>query len=272
MVGRHGWRVGLAVLVAFSMPWMALGAVATAPVYDHVSSEVGALFHASSNSTNWAGYAVSGAKNSVSFVNGSWIVPSIVGKCPTKAQYSSFWVGIDGYSSTTVEQTGTDSDCAHGSPSYYAWYEFYPAGSVRISTLKISAGNTVYASVSYSTTTAKFTVLLKDITTGKSFTTSSSVTSAQRSSAEWIAEAPSSTRGILPLADFGTVDFGYDYTSVASSCAATIGGTTALMGTFSGLTSINMVSTHSSSTVKASTSAVSTDSTSFTVTWKNAGP
>ena len=43
--------------------------------------------------------------------------------------YSSFWVGIDGYSSSSVEQLGTDSDCAGNTPDYYAWWEMYPAGT-----------------------------------------------------------------------------------------------------------------------------------------------
>ena len=36
--------------------------------------------------------------------------------------YSSFWVGIDGFSSSSVEQMGTDSDVVNGIPTYYAWY------------------------------------------------------------------------------------------------------------------------------------------------------
>ena len=231
-----------------------------------------AIFHSSTTSTNWAGYAVSTTSGQVSFVNGSWTVPSIVGKCPKTALYSSFWIGIDGYTSSTVEQTGTDSDCQRGAPTYYAWYEFYPAGSVVIKTVSISAGDTILASVAYSPTTSKFTVTLTDVSTGKSFSTSAAVKSAVRSSAEWIAEAPSSIRGVLPLANFGTVDFGYDYTGLAGTGAATVGGTTGLMGSFVGLASIDMVSQRSSSTVKASTSAVSTDLSSFTVTWKSRGP
>src|SRR5438034_649359 len=74
-------------------------------------------------STNWSGY---GAEtnlstpqiNAVSDVRGSWVVPSVTG---TSTAYSSFWVGIDGYSSSTVEQIGTDSDLSGSTPVYYAW-------------------------------------------------------------------------------------------------------------------------------------------------------
>src|SRR5215472_3488086 len=64
-------------------------------------------------SSNWSGYAVTGAKGSVSDVTGSWIVPTM--DCSTTPTgYSAMWVGIDGYSSNTVEQIGTESDCVNG--------------------------------------------------------------------------------------------------------------------------------------------------------------
>src|SRR5437899_2952963 len=71
-------------------------------------------------STNWSGFAVTGS--GVTDAKGSWIVPSVT--CSSSTTYSSYWVGIDGYSSNTVEQTGTDSDCSSGHGVYYAWYEF----------------------------------------------------------------------------------------------------------------------------------------------------
>ena len=58
--------------------------------------------------------------------------------------------GFDGYNSNTVEQTGTDSDCQKGAPTYYAWYEFYPKSSYSISSLPIKPGDTISAEVSYS--------------------------------------------------------------------------------------------------------------------------
>ena len=78
-------------------------------------------------STNWSGYAVTGPDGSVTDVKGSWKVPDVVCSSPgTPNSYASFWVGIDGYGSNTVEQIGTDSDCSGGNAVYYAWYEFYP--------------------------------------------------------------------------------------------------------------------------------------------------
>lgn len=230
-------------------------------------------FVTKTKSTNWAGYAVTGPAGSVSAVDASWIEPVVSGSCPTTAEYASFWVGIDGYNSKTVEQTGTDTDCAHGSPSYYAWYEFYPKNSVTISSLKIHAGDTISASVTYSG--GSFTTKITDVTTGKSFSKTSTVSGAKRSSAEWIAETPEICTGsscsFAHLTDFGTVYFGKDHTSVASTDFATISGTTSPFGNFSKVIAITMTNTAGTKTM-ASPSGVSSDGTSFSVKWASSGP
>ncbi len=213
-------------------------------------------------STNWSGYAVTGASGSVSDAKGSWTVPAIQGTCPSTNQYSSFWVGIDGFSSGTVEQTGTDSDCQNGAPTYYAWFEFFPHPLFLINGLTITPGDHMTAEANFNG--RSFTVTITDTSTGASFSTSSKVSRAQRSSAEWIAEAPSSSGGVLPLADFGTVSFSAD--------TATVSGTTGTIGSFgSSVQAITMVS--SSGAVKAQPSSLSgTNGDSFSVTWKSSGP
>ncbi len=212
-------------------------------------------------STNWSGYAVTGASGSVSDAKGSWTVPAIQGTCPSTNQYSSFWVGIDGFSSGTVEQTGTDSDCQNGVPTYYAWYEFYPHPSFLIGGMTITPGDTITAQASFNG--KSFTVTISDTHTGASFSTSARVSRAQRSSAEWIAEAPSSSGGILPLADFGTVNF--------SSCTATVGTASGSIGSFGSFVQVITMVT-SSGTIKAQPSALSSSGSGFSVTWKSSGP
>jgi len=76
------------------------------------------------SSTNWSGYAVSSGAGTVTAVSGSWVVPKI--QSGSNNGYSSAWVGIDGLSSSSVEQIGTDSDMVRGTPQYYAWWEVYP--------------------------------------------------------------------------------------------------------------------------------------------------
>ncbi len=154
----------------------------------------------------WAGYAAGGAAGTFTNVGASWSQPAV--SCAAgETSYSSFWVGLDGYNSRTVEQIGTDSDCINGTPTYYAWYELYPKRTVLIGS--IASSDSITASVSYAS--GRFTLALSDPASSLAFSTTVRVASAARSSAEVIAEAPSSNhgpRGALGLADFGTINFG----------------------------------------------------------------
>jgi Peptidase A4 family len=200
-----------------------------------------------STSTNWSGYANTGA--TFTDVKGSWTVPSVT--CSSgQTAYSSFWVGIDGDTTNTVEQTGTDSDCQSGTPTYYAWYEMYPKGSVLISGLSVSSGDSMTAEVS-TNGRGSFTLRITDSRSG-SFTTNQTSRKARLGSAEWIAEAPSSG-GILPLADFGTVNF--------SSCTAN----GASISSNPNPDAITMVTT--SGQTKAAPSALNNAGNAFSVTW-----
>jgi hypothetical protein len=211
-------------------------------------------------STNWSGYAVDGAAGSMTDVSGSWVVPVVTGPAGKKGkgQYSSFWVGIDGDNSNTVEQTGTDSDWLNGQPVYYAWYEFYPAPSKNIDSVTVHPGDTMTASVHWTSGTS-FTVTLTNTTTSETFSQTGSVSNAQRSSAEWIAEAPSGG-GILPLADFGTIDF--------TSCTAN----GQAIGNFATTNTEQIDMAGKQGQAKATTSALASDGESFSVAWLSAGP
>jgi hypothetical protein len=219
-------------------------------------------------STNWSGYAAetnlnSPASNAVTSVSGTWTVPTVTGKANA---YSSVWVGIDGYSSNSVEQLGTEQDTSRsGATSYYAWWEMYPNPSVQITSMTIHPGDSISASVTYSS--GAFTLQITDSTTGQSFSTTQASATAQRSSAEWVVEAPSSISGVLPLANFGTATF--------TGAQATINRTTGAIDNASWQnTPIDMVT--KSGTVIAQTSGL-TDTTkspitsSFSVTYTGSG-
>ena len=222
------------------------------------------------NSFNWSGYAVTGPTGSVTDAKGSWVVPAIQGICASTNQYSSFWVGIDGFNSNTVEQIGVDADCQNGVPTYYAWFELYPHPLFIINGLTISPGDKISAEVHYDGR-GQFTLSITDESTGQSFSTTAKVKGAQRSSAEWIAEAPASAGGILALADFGTAYYGYDTTLVPTTCVTTINGSTGTIGGFgSAVQQVTMVS--NAGTVKAQPSSLSSDGSSFSDTWLSSGP
>jgi Peptidase A4 family len=154
-------------------------------------------------STNWSGFAASGSDGAYRSVSASWTEPAV--KCATGKKYSAFWVGLDGFSSQSVEQTGTDSDCSGKTATYSGWYEMYPADPVYFRT-KVRPGDHLSASVTFSGTDT-YTLVLKDRTRGWSHTITKNEAGLDRSSAEVITEAPSSAKGVLRLADFGTVDF-----------------------------------------------------------------
>jgi hypothetical protein len=153
-----------------------------------------------SQSPNWSGYVATGSFRSVS---ANWTEPT--GHCASARRYASFWVGLDGFNSNTVEQTGSDVDCSGGSPVYYSWYEMYPAYPHNFSNT-VRPGDHFFGSVTYNGGSG-YTLVLQDLTQGWKHTVNKSLSGAANSSAEVIAEAPSSLTGVLPLADFGTVHF-----------------------------------------------------------------
>jgi uncharacterized repeat protein (TIGR03803 family) len=171
-------------------------------------------------------------------------------------------VGIDGWAgSATAEEIGTESECLNGTASYYAWYAFYPGATVEIQSLTIKAGDRISADVAFSG--GQFTVNITDETSGAS---SNGVLSpppgysAQRSSAEWISEDQSEYN------DFGTVVYGNEYTNAANTCGATVGNQSGPIGSLPGWFPITQV--NSSGAIEATPSPLSSDGSSFSVTWQ----
>ncbi|MGO9881394.1 MAG: G1 family glutamic endopeptidase [Solirubrobacteraceae bacterium] len=251
---------GAAVLMAASS-----ASAATIRPPDHINPMVpfSRVNHDTVTSSNWSGYAVQ-SPSQFTDAQGSWTEPSV--SCPSNsAQYASFWVGIDGYSSDSVEQLGTDSDCnGRNRPSYYAWYEMYPADSVELSTSKypVKAGDTLSASVSVSGTTFTLSIASSE---GWTYTTKQSGAGLAQSSAEWIAESPeicSRRCTLAQLSDFGTVNF--------SKSEATAGGTVQPISSFtydSGPHDI--IATTNSGTVRAQPSALGAGGSSFSIAWNH---
>ena len=179
----------------------------------------------STTSTNWSGYVLTGGTGAFSSVSSSWTEPAA--SCSSGTQYAAFWVGLDGYNSNSVEQTGTDSDCSGGTPDYYGWYEMYPADPVYF-TNPVAPGDSLSASVTVSGTS--YTLTLTDSTQGWTQTENESGSYAD-SSAEVITEAPSSAQGPLPLADFGTIGYSASAANGASFSAQDPTSITMVAGT-----------------------------------------
>jgi hypothetical protein len=219
------WSIPLSILVLTFGSMLAGATAATASTTVHVghpahahgfipggvmqrptSGPAGRMVHGhyQDESSNWSGYAVTGG--TYSSVSANWTQPTA--SCTSRSDlYAAFWVGLDGFSSDSVEQTGSDSDCVGTSPSYYGWYEMYPADPVYYSN-PVSPGDSMSASVTFSGTET-YTLVLTDHT--KNWTQKQVINESgfSRSSAEVITEAPCCTNsgGILPLADFHTINY-----------------------------------------------------------------
>lgn len=163
------------------------------------------------DSTNWAGYAIHGTAEAFRQVAGVWREPSATCR-PGRQTFSSYWVGIGGYSASSraLEQTGTEVDCtAQGHVRAFAWFELVPAPSIRVK-LRVPPGDLIQGAVTV--TGHQVRMSLQDLTRHANFSRVLHARRVDASSAEWIVEAPSECLGnghcfTLPLANFGSTRF-----------------------------------------------------------------
>jgi hypothetical protein len=208
---------------------------------------------------NWSGYAdASTIAGTFTRVSGSWTTPSVT--CTAEDTIVSDWVGIDGYNDSTVEQDGTVGWCFKNVPTYFTWYEMYPAGTVEVGT-SLVPGDKIAASVTRSGTT--YTLKLTDSThTANSFSKNATCpsTTCLAQSAEWVAERPSFLIGIAPQADY------HSFTMTAGS--ETANGKTGTISSYPGGDN-EMTMIDATATYKLSTPSALTSGTKFTTTWNN---
>ena len=204
-------------------------------------------------STNWSGYADTGS--GFSTVTGSWTEPTATCSGRTES-LAAFWVGIDGYSSSSVEQDGTLVECYRGTAYYYTWWEMYPTNAIQVVGTSLRAGDAISASVVRSG--SSYTLKVTDSThTANSFTTTQTCSGCANSSAEWIAEAPSSSSGVEPLSDF------HSWTESGATVKA---GSTS--GVISSFTDDEITMIDSSGLTKALPGALNGSGNGFSVTWE----
>ena len=205
------------------------------------------------SSSNWAGYAATGAKDTVTVVSGTWTEPKITCTSGYSTTDVATWVGIDGYSNGNLVQTGASADCSGydglllrlvGSSARFRDHHRLFHRSRRAYDLGFGNLRNLDREVTMKITDGS-----------QSFSHVRTLTADPRTSAECIVERD--YIGVLnQLSKFKTDTF--------SSCTATISGTSGGIGTFSSVDAIKMVS---GSTTLATTSAL-TSNTKFTVTWK----
>jgi hypothetical protein len=210
-------------------------------------------------STNWSGYADTGAANAFTSVSGTWTEPTAT--CTSATSLAAFWVGIDGISGSdpTVQQDGTLIECSGGAASYFDWWETYPGNAVQLVS-NINPGDVISASVIHN---GDYSMTVTDSThSGDSFTVNEpcGASSCENESAEWIAEAPccSSGSNVYPLTNFVKWKLKNAQTKYL--------GTTGSITVDPNIDEITMVD--SSNLVKAAPGPLNVPGTKFKVKWE----
>jgi Peptidase A4 family len=155
-------------------------------------------------SFNWSGYADTSTVNGAfTKVSGQWKTPTV--SCSKEDRLTSEWVGLDGFSSSTVEQAGTLDWCYRRTATYFTWYEMFPAGTVAVGR-SLHPGDQISASVS-TDGSGNYTLKVTDSTHPRnsfSKTKTCDTSTCLDTSAEWVAERPAFSIGIAPLANYDT--------------------------------------------------------------------
>jgi hypothetical protein len=168
---------------------------------------------ANATSSNWSGAAAfAPASKPYRFVGGQWTVPS-PNATADGAYYASEWVGIDGWNSRDVLQAGTETAITKvlwfRVTQVYTWWEWFPAGEVRISNLPVSPGDVMYCLICADSTTHATVYFSNqsqgigtrfDITPPKDTTLNGNV-------AEWIVERPTVNGSVANLTDYAACYF-----------------------------------------------------------------
>lgn len=176
-------------------------------------AETGATGIANATSNNWSGamhFAPSGKP--YRFVGGQWTVPS-PNTPDTGSFFASEWVGIDGWNSNDVLQAGTETAIAKffffTVTQVYAWWEWFPAGEVKIDNLPVSPGDVMYCLIcADSTTHATVSYSNQSQGVGTRFDiTAPSGTSLTGNVAEWVVERPTVGGSVASLTDYAACYF-----------------------------------------------------------------
>ncbi|KAI9045882.1 concanavalin A-like lectin/glucanase [Aspergillus affinis] len=165
-------------------------------------------------SANWAGVVRESSPtqgSSYTSVSATFTVPepAPASNSPGGIQAASAWVGIDGDTYTTaILQAGVDFYYDNGQIYNDAWYEWFPDVAHDFD-FAVSTGDVVSVTVESYTPTDGVAVIVNE-STGQRATQQISAPSGEKlagENADWIVEDFQSGSEMVPLVDFGTVQF-----------------------------------------------------------------
>jgi hypothetical protein len=225
-----------------------------APASGQPAPQAPVPFSQTGNNTshNWSGYAATSGGRTYTSVTGTWTVPQPAANGTPGV--GATWVGIGGVNSRDLIQAGTqDMASGTGQSQYQAWIEMLPSASQQVP-LAVKPGDSVTVSIDKQTSAANtWQISFTNNTTGQTYQKTVHYASSQ-SSAEWVEEAPSGQSGILPIDNFGSVNF--------TAASATQAGQTVNL-TQAGAQPISLLGANGQAL--AVPSAIGSDGSSFTV-------
>ena len=213
------------------------------------------------DSFNWSGYAqaVSSSTGPYKAIMSTWKVPTVT-EPKTGDQYSADWVGVDGFSNSSLVQCGTEADNIGGKPVYDAWTEILPANERVISGLTIHPGDKIVA-YGKEISANRWKMNVTDETTGVSGGRTVSYTTPM-ASAEVVHERPEVGGSLANLAKTSNVTQDPAFYSTAINTTPT----TPLMKAASGATVYRMFMVNNAGTaIIASPSKPDSDNDGFAV-------
>lgn len=166
--------------------------------------------------TNWSGEVQLGT--GLTSVAGNWTVPSLVAS--TSLQFAATWIGIGGFSGSTLIQTGTVEGTATGEVGYGAWVEILPTPSWTATLITtpggtpgflVSPGDAMHAAIT-EIGTNYWQITIEDVTAGWTYSHAFSY-AVDANSAEWITERPTlftttqRTTVLATLPNYGSTNF-----------------------------------------------------------------
>lgn len=151
--------------------------------------------------------------NAFAQVQGDFVQPTIQSDCANNT-YESTWVGLGGYNSGKLVQTGTAMNTSGGGRNYYAWYEYlspsHPNPEIRFSKVTIRPGDRIHTYCSFQRANNKFNAYVANNTNGTSQSVIVNISASEfydGTTADFINEAPSVGGNTASLTKYGTTNW-----------------------------------------------------------------
>lgn len=184
-------------------------------------------------SSNWSGYVITTDDSAAQYgeIFGSWNVPKVSGQSGFfNTNYSTLWVGMDGWGTPDVVQAGTSQDTYTvfwiQFSVYGAWTEWYPLYSQSISNFPVNPGDEIYCWVWVATQQDSWSPnggwgwfylwnVTQNVASGYLSTQAPKGTVFNGHQAEWVMERPEVLGSLTSLANYGQAEirdaWAYDY-------------------------------------------------------------